>query len=152
MRLDQYLVELKKMRSRTQAKEFIQQGKVKVSGVVITKASHPCEEGCLVEIVDDEGLEWVARSGQKLYGALESLCVDLRGKTCLDVGQSTGGFTQAMLKRGAKEIVGIDVGRGQLNTEIKGLPNVHCYEAFDARDLGKLKEKWVFDFFAVDVS
>lgn len=152
MRLDQYLVELKKMRSRTQAKEFIQQGKVRVDGAIITKASHPCEEGCLVEIADDAGLEWVARSAQKLHGALERLGIDLTGKTCLDVGQSTGGFTQAMLKQNAEVVVGIDVGKDQLNEEIKNLPNVHCYESFDARDLSKLKGEWLFDFFAVDVS
>ncbi len=152
MRLDQYLVELKKMRSRTQAKEFIQQGKVRVDGAIITKASHPCEKGCLVEIADDAGLEWVARSAQKLHGALERLGIDLTGKTCLDVGQSTGGFTQAMLKQNAEVVVGIDVGKDQLNEEIKNLPNVHCYESFDARDLSKLKGEWLFDFFAVDVS
>ncbi len=152
MRLDQYLVKIKKMRSRVQAKDFIQNGKVKVNGRLVTKASCLCNLNTEIQIINNADVKWVARSGQKLYKALKHLNLDLMGKTCLDVGQSTGGFTQAMLKKNAKTVVGIDVGKDQLDKEIKSLTNVYCYESFDARELLKLKDQWDIDFFAVDVS
>lgn len=153
MRLDQYLVEMNKARSRTQAKEIIESGMVKVDGRVVKKASYNFREGSVFEVVDTAGLlEWVARSGEKLYDALNRLNISLEGKTCLDVGQSTGGFSQAMLKKEAGSIVGVDVGKGQLNEGIRSNPNVHCYESFDARELIKLKDEWTVGFFAVDVS
>ncbi len=153
MRLDQYLVSIQKVRSRTQAKDLIEAGLVKVDGLVVKKASFSFREGAALEISnEDEHLQWVARSGEKLYGALNRLGVGLSGKTCLDVGQSTGGFTQAMLKKGALMVVGVDVGKEQLDEKIRNHPSVKAYESFDARDLGKLKAEWSVDFFAADVS
>ncbi len=152
MRLDQYLVNIKIMRSRAQAKDFIQRGKVKVNGHLVTKASYFCNLDTKIQIIDDANIQWVARSGQKLYGALKRLNLDLTGKTCLDVGQSKGGFTQAMLKKNAGVVVGVDVGKNQVDKGIRDLANVYCYESFDARELLKLKGQWSIDFFAVDVS
>lgn len=151
-RLDQILVDKKIARSRAQAKEHIKNSKVSVNGRVVVKASSTFKETDLVTILMDDSVVWVARSGEKLNGALEKLKLDLSGKTCLDVGQSTGGFTQAMLLKGASEIVGVDVGKDQLVEELRENPRVHCFESTDARDLGALTGQWEFDFFAVDVS
>lgn len=156
MRLDQYLVHIGKIRSRSQAKDFIQNGQVQVfvneAWQTILKPNFRCSENTEIQILQSEDLEWVARSGRKLEGALVRLGKDVKGLVCLDVGQSTGGFTQALLRRSAAKVVGVDVGTDQLSSEVREHPDVLCYESTDARDLLFLKEDWVFNFVVVDVS
>lgn len=152
MRLDQFLVSQKKCRSRTQAKEWIESGKVFINKQKITKPSYLVSEVDEIKIADFESLNWVSRSGMKLNGALNKLSLNLNGKSCFDVGQSTGGFTQAMLRAGAKQVVGLDVGTDQLDDSLKNRDDVVSLESFDARNLGELKGKWDVDFVAVDVS
>ena len=79
------------------------------------KAGEDLPEDCEIEITDDAELRFVSRGGLKLDGALAHCGIDVAGMTCLDVGQSTGGFTDVLLQRGAAQVVGIDVGHGQLH-------------------------------------
>lgn len=156
MRLDQYLVQIGKIRSRSQAKDFIQKGQVQVfineTWKTVTKSNFGCSENTKIQVLKSEDLDWVARSGRKLEGALKRLNKDVAKLTCLDVGQSTGGFTQALLRRAAYKVVGVDVGTDQLAPELREHKDVLYYEGADARDLLFLKADWVFDFVVVDVS
>jgi len=156
MRLDQYLVQIGKMRSRSQAKDFIKSKKIQVlindEWVFISKPNFECSENTKILITDPEETDWVARSGMKLEGALKRVNRNIEGLVCLDVGQSTGGFTQALLNEKAQSVVGIDVGQGQLAPLIKIDERVICYESVDARELDFLRKDWVFNFVVADVS
>ena len=88
-----------------------------------------------VEITDDAELRFVSRGGLKLDGALARLGLDVAGLTCLDLGQSTGGFTDVLLSRGAKHVVGVDVGHGQLHPRLAADPRVTVLEGVNARHL-----------------
>jgi 23S rRNA (cytidine1920-2'-O)/16S rRNA (cytidine1409-2'-O)-methyltransferase len=99
------------------------------------KAGDELPEGCELEIVDDAELRFVSRGGLKLDGALAHTGIDVHGMTCLDVGQSTGGFTDVLLSRGAARVVGVDVGHGQLHERLKADPRVHAFEGVNARHL-----------------
>ncbi len=151
-RLDQALVELKLSRSREQSKELIKKGLITVGGKTVLKPSFLCSLDDDIKKIDSGEIEWVSRSGGKLAGALKQLKISLEGRICLDVGQSTGGFTQAMLSSGAQKVVGVDVGRDQLAESIKSDERVVCFESMDARDLSQIKGQFEFDFFAVDLS
>src|SRR5205085_1610431 len=88
-----------------------------------------------IELLDDAETRYVSRGGLKLEGALAAAKVDVRGKTCLDVGQSTGGFTDCLLRHGAARVVGVDVGHGQLHASLRADPRVTCIEHANAREL-----------------
>jgi 23S rRNA (cytidine1920-2'-O)/16S rRNA (cytidine1409-2'-O)-methyltransferase len=85
--------------------------------------------------VDNAETRFVSRGGLKLDGALQRVALDVRGLRCLDVGQSSGGFTDCLLQRGAKQVVGVDVGQGQLHPRLRGDARVVCIERCNARDL-----------------
>lgn len=89
----------------------------------------------LVEIIDSAESRYVSRGGLKLEGALHSSGVDPKGAWCLDVGQSTGGFTDCLLQHGAAHVVGVDVGHGQLHARLRSDPRVTCLEKVNAREL-----------------
>ena len=99
------------------------------------KAGEDLPEGCEIEITDDAELRCVSRGGLKLDGALARTGIDVRGRTCLDVGQSTGGFTDVLLQRGAARVVGVDVGHGQLHPRLRDDPRVTALEGVNARQL-----------------
>ena len=103
--------------------------------VVPRKAGEDLPDGCTIEVTDDAELRFVSRGGLKLDAALAHTGIDVAGATCLDLGQSTGGFTDALLQRGAAQVVGIDVGRGQLNPTLAADPRVTAFEGLNARDL-----------------
>ena len=109
-RLDKYCSSL--CESRTKAQDLIKKGNVKVNGVVIKKASTLLEPEDRVEIVQDD--PYVSRAAYKLLGAVESYAINLKEKTVLDVGASTGGFTDVCLQHGAKKVYALDVGHLQL--------------------------------------
>jgi len=139
MRADQLLVAQGLAPSRSAAQRLIERGAVRWLGprgwTVPRKAGDELPEGCECEITDDAELRWVSRGGLKLDGALAHTGLDVRGRVCLDVGQSTGGFTDVLLARGAQQVVGIDVGHGQLHEKLRGDARVTALEGINAREL-----------------
>ncbi|MEF7615220.1 TlyA family RNA methyltransferase [Aquincola sp. MAHUQ-54] len=136
-RADQLIVQQGLAPTRSAAQRLIERGAVRWQGPqgwqVPKKAGEDLPEGCTVELTDDAELRWVSRGGLKLEGALAQAGVDVAGRTCLDVGQSTGGFTDVLLARGAARVVGIDVGHGQLHPKLRGDPRVQALEGVNAR-------------------
>ena len=99
------------------------------------KAGEELPDGCRIEVTDDAELRFVSRGGLKLEGALTRLAIDVAATTCLDLGQSTGGFTDVLLQRGAGHVVGVDVGHGQLSPRLAADPRVTALEGVNARHL-----------------
>lgn len=115
-RIDVLLYEKGLYQSREKAKQAVEMGRVKVDGVVAGKPSFLCDEGCSFETLP---FEFVSRGGFKLQKAIEDFGCDLTGKIVLDVGASTGGFSDVCLQNGAKKIYAVDTGEGQLADKIK---------------------------------
>lgn len=132
-RLDVYLTESGQFESRARARAAIEGGKVRVDGKTVLKASFPVSEGACVEAEDLH--PWVSRAALKLKGALDVFDVDVAGKTCLDIGASTGGFIDVLLEAGARHVTGVDVGTGQLHPALKLDSRVTSLERQDAREL-----------------
>jgi 23S rRNA (cytidine1920-2'-O)/16S rRNA (cytidine1409-2'-O)-methyltransferase len=99
------------------------------------KAGEELPEGCELQVTDDAELRWASRAGLKLEAALDRCGVAVQGRLCLDVGQSTGGFTDVLLARGARHVVGLDVGHGQLVQRLRDDPRVTAIEGLNAREL-----------------
>lgn len=139
MRADQLLVQRGLAPSRSAAQRLIAQGAVRwlapAGWAVPRKAGDELPEGCELQLTDDAELRWVSRGGLKLEGALAHTGIDVAGRTCLDVGQSTGGFTDVLLARGAARVVGVDVGHGQLHPRLRADPRVVALEGVNARHL-----------------
>jgi 23S rRNA (cytidine1920-2'-O)/16S rRNA (cytidine1409-2'-O)-methyltransferase len=119
--------------SRAKAREAIEAGLVTVDGRVVAKPSTPIAEGA--EIVAQAPYPWVSRGGVKLSHALDVFRVDPSGLYCLDVGASTGGFTDVLLARGARHVAAVDVGHGQLHERLRRDERVTSMEGQDARTL-----------------
>ncbi|WP_339074717.1 TlyA family RNA methyltransferase [Teredinibacter turnerae] len=138
-RSDTLLAKAGLVRSRTEAQKLIAAGKVKVLlGTVATLVRKPSEKypddsEFLVEASDEQ--RFVSRAGLKLEHALEEHQIDMSGMLALDVGQSTGGFTDCLLQRGAAHVVGLEVGREQLVPALRADARVTCIESFNARHL-----------------
>ena len=128
MRLDQFLVLHKNIQSRTKAQELIESGQVQVNGKTILKSSWNTSEHDQVDILDADLLKYVSRAGLKLESAFKRLNLDIKNKTVLDIGQSTGGFTDCCLQMGAGQIVGFDVGEQQLHSKLIDHPQVLSFE------------------------
>src|SRR4051812_48921035 len=139
MRVDQLLVERGMAPTRSAAQRLIATGAARwrapAGWRVPAKAGEDVPSGAEVEITDDAELRFVSRGGLKLDGALARLGLDVTGMTCLDVGQSTGGFTDVLLARGARHVVGVDVGHGQLHSALAADPRVTALEGINARHL-----------------
>ena len=140
MRADQLMVAQGLAPTRSAAQRLIARGAVRWLGpkgwTVPAKAGEDLPAGCAIEVTDDAELRWVSRGGLKLDAALARTGLDVRGMTCLDVGQSTGGFTEVLLARGAARVVGVDVGHGQLHPRLRGDARVVALEGVNARTLG----------------
>jgi len=132
-RLDQVLVERGVCPSREQAKRRILAGQVRVNGQVARKPSEAVDPRAVLALEAPE--RFVSRGGQKLERALEVFALEVRGATVLDVGASTGGFTDCLLQHGAARVFAIDVGRGQLAWKLRQDPRVHALEGLNARHL-----------------
>ena len=150
-RADNKLVELGLAQSRERAKALIMEGVVLLDGVRVMKASDPVREGQTLEIREDP-IPFVSRGALKLKKAVEKWNIPLSGLVCVDVGASTGGFTDVMLKNGAAKVFAVDVGYGQLDWRLRNDARVVCMERHNAR----LMEPSWFDeaprFASVDVS
>lgn len=133
-RLDNYLVELGYFPSRSRARDAIVRGTVTVEGVTVTKASLHIRRDASIG-VRDPAQKYVSRAALKLATALEAFDICVRGKPCLDVGASTGGFTQVLLENGATHVVALDVGHGQMDQSIRSDTRVTVLEGLNARDL-----------------
>jgi 23S rRNA (cytidine1920-2'-O)/16S rRNA (cytidine1409-2'-O)-methyltransferase len=139
MRADQLLVQKGLVPTRSAAQRLIERDAVRWLGpkgwAVINKAGLDVPDDCELQITDDAELRFVSRGGLKLEGALKACQIDVTGLDCLDLGQSTGGFTDALLQGGAKRVVGIDVGHGQLHPKLQADPRVEAFEGLNARDV-----------------
>ena len=131
MRADLYLVEHGHFDTRARAQAAIAAGCVRVNGAVLTKASQKVPVGAVIQA--EPAHPYVSRAALKLVAGLDAFGIDPAGKVCLDVGASTGGFTQVLLERGAAFVAAVDVGRGQLHASLQADPRVLGLEATDAR-------------------
>lgn len=150
-RLDVYLVSQKIAKSRTLAATLIKDGKIEVDGEIIKKPSYTVDETTSVKLVGDLP-KYVSRGGLKLEFALEEFQIDVSGKICLDIGASTGGFTDCLLKHGAKRVFAVDVGTLQLSDELKSDDRVMSLENLDIRSADESVIPQKVDFVCVDVS
>jgi 23S rRNA (cytidine1920-2'-O)/16S rRNA (cytidine1409-2'-O)-methyltransferase len=151
LRLDQLLVERGLFPSREQARRAVMAGTVEVEGRRIDKPGTPVPAGAALAVVGPKE-PFVSRAGRKLAHALDHFALDVAGQVCLDVGASTGGFTDCLLARGAARVYAVDVGYGQLDQRLRGDPRVVVMERVNARHLapGALPEPC--DLATVDVS
>jgi 23S rRNA (cytidine1920-2'-O)/16S rRNA (cytidine1409-2'-O)-methyltransferase len=146
-RLDNYLVENSLCESRNKAQALIKEGLVSVNGEQIIKSSYALKDSDKVAVKEHK--EYVSRAAFKLSAFLEELSLDVKGMSALDIGSSTGGFTQVLLGGGAAEVTAVDVGREQLHVSLKNDARVHSYEGCDIREFESDKE---FDIVVSDVA
>ena len=139
MRADQLLVAQGLAPTRSAAQRLIARGAVRWLGpkgwAVPAKAGEDLPTDCAIEVTDDAELRWVSRGGLKLAGALERCGVAVAGRHALDIGQSTGGFTDVLLSRGAAKVYAVDVGTNQLAWKLRNDPRVVVHEQTNARNL-----------------
>jgi 23S rRNA (cytidine1920-2'-O)/16S rRNA (cytidine1409-2'-O)-methyltransferase len=147
-RLDIELTKRGLTTSRSQSESWVKLGKVTVDGKVITKPGHFVREDSDIKLSAKE--QYVSRAGLKLASVAEVLGMDFRDKIVLDVGSSTGGFTDYALKHGAKKVYAVDVGTDQLHPTLKGHPKIRLYEKTDIRDFYIKNE--IPDIIVIDVS
>jgi 23S rRNA (cytidine1920-2'-O)/16S rRNA (cytidine1409-2'-O)-methyltransferase len=157
VRADALLVARKLAPSRTAAQWLIKAGRVSWTGGTISKPAMDLPEDAELTVAADPDAHYVSRGGLKLAGALAHTGLSVAGKTCLDVGQSTGGFTDCLLQAGAKHVVGVDVGHDQLHTQLRHDPAVTALEGINCRaltaaDLGAAFPAGGFDLIVGDVS
>ncbi|WP_137895078.1 TlyA family RNA methyltransferase [Ramlibacter sp. 2FC] len=157
MRADQLLVERGLAASRSQAQRLIAAGvRWRAGGDwrLVAKNGEELPPQAELALLDAAESRYVSRGGLKLEGALAASGVDVRGLSCLDVGQSTGGFTDCLLQQGAAHVTGVDVGHGQLHERLRGDPRVSCVEKLNARELkaGDLPGPAAFDLVVGDLS
>jgi 23S rRNA (cytidine1920-2'-O)/16S rRNA (cytidine1409-2'-O)-methyltransferase len=132
-RADRLLVTLGLFESRASARAAIEAGLVRAGGVQVTKPAQDISADAVIEA--DPAHPYVSRGGLKLAHGLEAFGIDPAGQACLDIGASTGGFTEVLLLNGARHVTAVDVGRGQLHPRIAADPRVTNLEATDARSL-----------------
>ena len=133
-RLDLALVDLGLAPSRERARALILAGQVTIDGQVVSKAGAAVKPDARVALAVPDH-PYVGRGGVKLAGALDAFAVDPRGRRALDVGASTGGFTDVLLRRGAESVIAVDVGRNQLDWRLRSDPRVLVHEGVNARAL-----------------
>lgn len=151
MRLDQFLVDRGFFESRARAQDAIRAGRVRVDGAVVSKAAQRVAPGAVVA-ADGDAHPYVSRGGTKLEAALRSFEIDPAGKVCLDLGASTGGFTDALLRCGAAKVYAVDVGTGQLHEKLRADPHVVSLERTHAKDLSPALIPEPVDVIVCDVS
>ena len=148
-RLDEVVAERSGI-TRSQARSLIMEGRVKVNGAPATKPGQNVQAEANVEI--ERPRRFVSRGGEKLEHALEAFGVDVTGKRALDIGASTGGFTDCLLQRGAAHVVSVDVGYGQLDWRLRNDPRVTVMERTNFRNLPDDAFAQPFDLIVIDTS
>jgi 23S rRNA (cytidine1920-2'-O)/16S rRNA (cytidine1409-2'-O)-methyltransferase len=149
-RLDKVIKQRHLIRSRTRAQRMIEAGRVKVNGQIIDRPGHPIDPEAEIEVLGYE--TYVSRGGEKLEAALEQFRVEPKGRVCLDVGASTGGFTDCLLQHGAAKVYAIDVGHDQLHPKLRSDPRVVVREGLNARYLEPRDIGDPIDLIVADVS
>lgn len=149
-RIDVILAERGLFESRERARAAILAGEVRVAGQVVTKAGEQVAEDVEVEVAETQ--RYVSRGGTKLAGALDTFSLDVDGMRAVDVGASTGGFTDCLLQRGAESVAAIDVGYGQLAWQLRQDPRVRVFERTNIRSVDPAAIGAPFDLAVVDVS
>jgi 23S rRNA (cytidine1920-2'-O)/16S rRNA (cytidine1409-2'-O)-methyltransferase len=150
IRIDQLLVKRGLLESRETAQRLILARKILVNGLPAEKASQNVAEDASIEVI--EGLKYVSRGGLKLEAALDAFKIDVKDRIALDVGASTGGFTDCLLQRGAKHVYAVDVGYGQLAWKLREDPRVKVIERTNARYLTVEQFADPIDITVADVS
>lgn len=140
MRADHLVLQRALAPSRSAAQRLIERGAVRwrapgAAWALPRKTGEDLPADCEIEVTDDAELRFVSRGGLKLDAALARCAIDVDGRDCLDIGQGTGGFTDVLLQRGARSVVGLEVGHGQLHPKLRTDPRVRCFEGVNARDL-----------------
>ncbi len=153
-RIDKLLVERGLAPSRTRAQALVMAGVVLVDEQRVEKSSEMFETTAQIRVkgADDPAMRYVGRGGLKLEAALSEFKVDVKGFVCLDVGASTGGFTDCLLQHGAARVVAIDVGHNQLDWRLRTDPRVEAREGINARHLSPEDFTENFDLAVMDVS
>jgi 23S rRNA (cytidine1920-2'-O)/16S rRNA (cytidine1409-2'-O)-methyltransferase len=151
MRLDQALVVRRLAPTRSRARDMIARGCVTVDGAIIRKSGHSIFEHAVIAVAD-EANPYVSRGGLKLAAALAAFGFDATGRTALDVGASTGGFTDVLLKARAARVYAVDIGRDQLHPILRADPRVVSLEGTDARTLSREQIPEVIHAIVADVS
>jgi 23S rRNA (cytidine1920-2'-O)/16S rRNA (cytidine1409-2'-O)-methyltransferase len=151
VRLDKLLVERGMVASRERGQALILAGKVLVNDQKIEKAGAPVEAEATIRLLGDD-LKYVSRGGLKLEKALEHWKVDVGGRICLDIGASTGGFTDCLLQHGAARVISVDTGYGQIDMKLRNDARVRLLEKTNARFLKPADVGEVVDLIVMDVS
>ncbi len=146
-RLDQKLVELGLANTRSQAANYVKLERVKVNSKLVTKPGFLVDSEDKVKLNSDE--QYVSRAGLKLASVAGALKLDFKNKTVLDIGSSTGGFTDYSLQHGAKKVIAVDVGTDQLHSSLRHNPRVELHEKTDIRDF---KTEASIDIMVADLS
>jgi 23S rRNA (cytidine1920-2'-O)/16S rRNA (cytidine1409-2'-O)-methyltransferase len=151
-RADSVIAERGLARSRASAAEAIRAGRVRIGGGGrrVAKPSELIDPAADLSV--DPGREYVSRGGAKLANALDALGIDVGGRDCLDVGASTGGFTDCLLQRGAGRVIALDVAQGQLDWGLRNDDRVHVIERLNAREIAPADLPFAPDLATVDVS
>jgi 23S rRNA (cytidine1920-2'-O)/16S rRNA (cytidine1409-2'-O)-methyltransferase len=149
-RADRLLVVRGLFESRARAQAAIAAGLVRADGVPVRKASEEISDAAVIEAAPEH--PYVSRGGVKLAFALEHFAVSVKDRVCLDVGASTGGFTEVLLAQGARRVYAVDVGRDQLHARLRGHDNIISMEETDIRALDPSRFCELPDFASVDVS
>ena len=147
-RLDQLLLSQGLARSRTRAQRLIRHGRVRLAdgGMPLKKPGEKFPEATRLTVDEDPEERYVSRAGLKLEALIESLGLTLAGRLVLDVGQSTGGFTDCALRFGARHVIGVEVGHDQLDPSLRNDPRVTCLEGLNARTMtGEPRLRAAFD-------
>jgi 23S rRNA (cytidine1920-2'-O)/16S rRNA (cytidine1409-2'-O)-methyltransferase len=151
LRLDKLLLERGLATSRQRAQALVLAGKVLVNGQKIEKSGVPVDREAEVRLLGED-LKYVSRGGLKLAKGLEHWKIDVTGKVCLDVGASTGGFTDCLLQHGAARVIAVDTGYGQIDFRLRHDPRLRLLEKTNARYLTREQIGEYVDFIAMDVS
>ena len=150
MRLDVKLTQLYDI-SRQKAQDALKQERVLVNGKISTKSSLEIMDSDIIELISRKS-EFVSRAGYKLEEILEKHQFDVDGLNCIDIGASTGGFTDCLLQRRAKSVTAVDVGTNQLHPKLRDDPRITVMENTNARNLTSLQFECLFDVLVMDVS
>jgi 23S rRNA (cytidine1920-2'-O)/16S rRNA (cytidine1409-2'-O)-methyltransferase len=152
IRVDKLLTNQGLARSRTHAQALIMAGQVCLGDYLVKKSSEEFPPGSIFRLKDGVMARFVSRGGEKLQGVLTELNLDVTGLRALDIGISTGGFTDCLLQNGVASVVGLDVGHNQLDWKIRNDLRVKAFEGINGRDIPKGLFNGLFDIVVIDVS
>ena len=153
MRIDTYLFENAFFESREKAKKAISDGRITVNGKTVTKPSVDVSDNDQITVAPSDRTEYVGRGGIKLEHALDTFKIDVNGKRAIDIGASTGGFTDCLLKRGVQRVYAVDIGHDQLHPSLVADERVVNLEGVNAREMtSELVESSLVDIAVSDLS